>query len=175
MKLNGRIEIKEIGVDFLEELAEVGKQTFFETFQEFNSKEDMKLYLQKHFNKSSLIKELQTKSSFFYLCFFNGEVSGYLKLNTGSAQTESFDESHLEIERLYILENFQWRGLGKTLIEKSFEEAQKKGKSKVWLGVWENNEKALEFYKKLGFKEFGRHIFMLGKDEQTDILVKKEI
>lgn len=42
----------------------------------------------------------------------------------------------------------------------------------VWLGVWEKNIRAINFYKKNGFVAFGKHIFKLGDDEQTDIMMK---
>jgi ribosomal protein S18 acetylase RimI-like enzyme len=45
----------------------------------------------------------------------------------------------------------------------------------VWLGVWEKNPKAIRFYKKNGFVEFDKHIFKLGTDEQTDIMMKLQM
>lgn len=43
------------------------------------------------------------------------------------------------------------------------------------LGVWEHNHRALRFYEKNGFIAFGTHIFQLGNDQQTDILMKKSV
>ena len=45
------------------------------------------------------------------------------------------------------------------------------GYRKAWLGVWENNFRAIKFYRKYGFKKFGQHSFLLGKDLQTDYLL----
>lgn len=45
----------------------------------------------------------------------------------------------------------------------------------VWLGVWEENPRAISFYRKNSFVEFDKHIFVLGDDEQTDILMKLEL
>ena len=42
----------------------------------------------------------------------------------------------------------------------------------VWLGVWEENARAISFYRKNNFVEFDKHIFKLGSDEQTDIMMK---
>ncbi|MNF16430.1 Protease synthase and sporulation negative regulatory protein PAI 1 [compost metagenome] len=45
----------------------------------------------------------------------------------------------------------------------------------IWLGVWEENKRALRFYEKNGFTVFDKHIFRLGNDEQTDLMMKKTI
>ncbi len=42
----------------------------------------------------------------------------------------------------------------------------------MWLGVWEKNPRALRFYQKIGFQEFDKHIFTLGNEKQTDIMMK---
>lgn len=63
--------------------------------------------------------------------------------------------------------------MGQILYEKAIEMAIKRKSKYVWLGVWEENPRAINFYKKNGFEEFDKHVFILGDDEQTDILMKK--
>ena len=41
--------------------------------------------------------------------------------------------------------------------------------------VWEENLRAIRFYEKNGFKTFDKHVFRLGSDEQTDIMMKLEL
>ncbi len=79
----------------------------------------------------------------------------------------------LEIERIYVLQEFHGQRVGQVLYEKAIELAQERGLDYIWLGVWEKNARALRFYEKNGFEPFDRHIFKLGDDEQTDIMVKK--
>jgi ribosomal protein S18 acetylase RimI-like enzyme len=45
----------------------------------------------------------------------------------------------------------------------------------IWLGVWEKNERAINFYKKNGFVTFDTHIFKLGNEAQTDYMMKLEV
>ena len=54
------------------------------------------------------------------------------------------------------------------------EVAKEQEKSSVWLGVWEKNDAALNFYKKLGFEAVGEHVFQLGDDPQRDIIMQKK-
>jgi ribosomal protein S18 acetylase RimI-like enzyme len=108
----------------------------------------------------------------YYLATAAEEPVGYLKLNFSAAQTEFKDEHALEIERIYVAKAYLGAGVGQLLINKAIAVAQESGLECVWLGVWEKNPRAIRFYEKQGFKQFGSHSFMLGQDEQTDILMK---
>jgi len=63
--------------------------------------------------------------------------------------------------------------VGQRLYEEAMWLAKELGMRYVWLGVWEENPRAIRFYAKNGFVAFDKHIFRLGDDEQTDILMKK--
>lgn len=103
------------------------------------------------------------------------KVLGFLKINFGNAQTEQKCENSLEIQRIYVLKTAKGRGIGSSFMSLAQEIAREKNLSCIWLGVWEHNEKAKEFYAKKGFYKFGEHIFTLGSDQQIDFLMKKEL
>jgi ribosomal protein S18 acetylase RimI-like enzyme len=103
------------------------------------------------------------------------KVIGYLKLNFGASQTELKDKNALEIERIYVLKEFHGKKVGQLLFDKAIEIAKEHHVAYVWLGVWENNKSALQFYTKNGFVEFDQHIFVLGDEAQTDIMMKLEL
>jgi ribosomal protein S18 acetylase RimI-like enzyme len=166
------IEIKRIALREIEVLKRLGRQTFAETFSDVNSAENMSKYLDEKFSNQKLTAELSNLNSEFYFARINNEVVGYLKVNFGEAQTELKDNRALEIERIYVLKQFHGAKIGQYLYEKATEIAKKSNLDYIWLGVWEENLKALNFYKKNGFVEFDKHIFKLGNDEQTDLLMK---
>ena len=166
------IEITRVWTDDIKQLQIIGKQTFLETFSEGNSEENMKMYLEEGFAEEKLLSELQDPNAEFYFATSEGDVIGYLKLNFGDSQTELKDNSALEIERIYVLKDYHGKGVGQLLYKIALEIAQMKKVSYVWLGVWEENPRAISFYKKNGFVEFDKHIFKLGDDEQTDIMMK---
>lgn len=154
------------------ELQEIGRKTFSETFSENNTEESMNEYLESSFSTEKLTTELNDKNSEFYFAKINDEVIGYLKLNMGSSQTEIKDNNALEIERIYVSKDFHGKKVGQILYEKAIEIASQKKVDYVWLGVWEKNLRAINFYQKNGFTEFDKHIFKLGNEEQTDIMMK---
>ena len=156
----------------IEKLQKIGRQTFFETFSESNSEENMQKYLDEGFSIEKLTTELTDSNAEFYFAVLDLEVIGYLKLNFGDSQTELKDNKSLEIERIYVSKEFHGKSVGQLLYDKAIEVAKQKNANYVWLGVWEENPRAISFYKKNGFVEFDKHIFKLGNDEQIDIMMK---
>ena len=169
------IEIRKVTAADAGLLQEIGRQTFYETFAGGNTAADLKKYLEESFSVDQLAFELADPESEFYFATLDNKVIGYLKINSGQAQTELKNENSIEIERIYVLKEFQGRYAGHILFEKALAVAGRSSADYVWLGVWEKNPKAISFYRKKGFEEFDRHIFRLGSDEQTDIMMKLEL
>ena len=169
------MKIKKLNIDDLETLRNLSIQTFRETFDEVNTEEDMQKYLDENLSLERLKSELENPNSEFYFAENDNQILGYLKLNFGNAQTENQGNETLEIERIYVLKEFFPLKIGQVLFEKSLEIAKEKSMNFIWLGVWEENHRAIKFYEKNGFKVFGKHKFVLGKDVQTDLLMKLKI
>ncbi|WP_426482790.1 GNAT family N-acetyltransferase [Chryseobacterium sp. R2ACT005] len=159
----------------LETLQSLGIQTFSETFAEDNTEEAMKKYLEESFNTEKIKSELNNPDSSFYIAWEEDNPVGYLKVNSGKAQTELQDETSLEIERIYVKKSHHGKKVGQLLYNQALDTAQQLKKIYLWLGVWEENLRALHFYKKNGFVEFDKHIFRLGEEEQTDLMMKKTL
>ncbi|MFP3591412.1 GNAT family N-acetyltransferase [Chryseobacterium sp. SIMBA_038] len=166
------IIVTKIAENELVKLQEIGRKTFAETFSENNTEECMAEYLEISFSTEKLTVELNDGNSEFYFAKLDNEVIGYLKLNKGSSQTEIKGENALEIERIYVTKDFHGKKVGQILYNKAIEIAKEKEVDYVWLGVWENNSRAIGFYKKNGFVEFDKHIFRFGNEDQTDIMMK---
>ncbi|MBL7712345.1 MAG: GNAT family N-acetyltransferase [Chitinophagaceae bacterium] len=171
---NGII-IRQTGVQETALLQAIGRQTFFETFSATNTEENMSKYLAEGFAAEKLNAELNDPGSAFYFALCDDQVIGYLKLNFGNAQTDLKDSNALEIERIYVLQDFHGKQVGQLLYEKAVETAQQADADYIWLGVWEENPRAIRFYEKNGFVAFDKHIFVLGDDKQTDILMKRQL
>lgn len=169
------IKITKIGLNEIAELQAIGKQTFFETFADGNTEENMQKYLEEGFTVDKLTAELTNPDSEFYFAKLDDKVIGYLKVNFGSAQTELKDNKSLEIERIYVLKEFHGKKVGQILYDTAFDIAKQIKADYLWLGVWEENPRAISFYKKNGFVEFDKHIFVLGDDEQTDIMMRLKL
>ena len=170
-----KVEITQVKESDIEQLQRIGKQTFQETFSDKNAEEDMQKYLNEAFSLTKLTNEIIDKNTLFYFAKFHNEVIGYLKLNHGKSQTELKDDKAVEIERIYVLKDFYGKQVGQLLFNKAIEISLQKKANYIWLGVWEENPRAINFYKKNGFEAFDKHIFKLGDNEQTDIMMKLKL
>lgn len=167
--------IKECSLDDLLALQKISSDAYHSTFSSMNTEANMKAYLEEAYHLDKLKKELQNEASFFYFIYQDNQLAGYLKLNESDAQTDIQDPSSLQLERIYVLSDFQGSGVGRCLMDQAIEVALKHGKSYVWLGVWEKNERALKFYEQNGFYPIGSHAFVMGNEVQRDYLLRKDL
>ncbi len=166
------ILIVPVVVNDVDKLQAISRSTFSQTFAEHNSSEDLAIYLDTSYAVEKLTKEINNPNSEFYFAKDGETVVGYLKINTGDAQTEKKDLNAFEVERIYVDSAYLGKKIGQLLFNKAIDLAKAKNVTYVWLGVWEENHRALAFYNKNGFVPFDKHIFKLGNDEQTDIMMK---
>ena len=170
------MHIRQLTLADLDQLQSISRTTFHETFAADNSEADMAHYLEHNLSASRLAQELVNPESRFYFAEDDdGNVLGYLKTNTGAAQSEPQDSQALEIERIYVLSAHHGQGVGTALYRQARHDAEQQGAPYLWLGVWEHNRSALRFYQKHGFTAFASHTFTLGSDAQTDILMKLDL
>jgi ribosomal protein S18 acetylase RimI-like enzyme len=170
-----KIEIKKASLSNLEVLQIISIQTFSETFAEVNTPENIENYNRESFNLEQLTSELTNPNSQFFIAYSESEPIGYLKINFGDAQTEILNDDALEIHRIYVSQAFHGKKVGQLLLDKAIEIAKQTTSEYIWLGVWEENHRALQFYTKNGFITFDTHVFILGEEKQTDLLMKLEV
>jgi ribosomal protein S18 acetylase RimI-like enzyme len=181
-------------------LAELGARTFSETFAADNTPEDMAAYLASAFSLEQqaaglanprclfLIAEtvLQTSDTMHHsqeTLFQTGEPSnvadrvarGYAMLRSGKVPSEITGKKPMELVRLYVSRESLGGGVGAALMRACIGEAMQRGHKTLWLGVWEHNHRAQSFYRKWNFHEMGTHVFQLGDDPQTDILMQRSV
>lgn len=169
------LELRKCNPSEVKCLADISRKTFSEAFEKYNNPEDFKNYLTYAFAESTLLEQLNNADSFFYFLYADKELAGYFKINIGEAQSEIQDESSIELERIYVVSNFQGQGYGAYMLEEAIAFAKRQEKKRLWLGVWEENPDAIRFYEKNGFAKFGTHPYYVGKDKQTDWLMRIEI
>ena len=156
-------------------IANISRQTFYETFSSFNSKVDMDIFMNVQFTKGRLMLEVGQPENIFLLAYSDGVVAGYAKLRDSRHPKKLGSSNALEIARLYAMPAMIGKGVGKLLMEESIKIATVKGKDMLWLGVWKQNVKAIDFYTSWGFTVFDECDFVLGNDLQKDWLMKKKI
>lgn len=166
------LTIQKVNPDEIDELLKVAKTSFIEAFSAQNSKQAMQSYLEDNLTKNKFDQQLLNTNSEFFFAKIDSDYAGYLKLNKNEAQTEKGFENSLEIERIYVLQRFQGYRVGKALLAKSIESAKEQNLNKIWLGVWQQNHKAIRFYEKNAFTMIGQHEFKFGDELQIDVIMQ---
>lgn len=156
-------------------LAELGARTFSDTFAADNAPEDMASYLASAFNPEQQAAELADPQCLFQIAETDGVPVGYAMLRSGSALDSVTGDEPIELVRLYVSRESLGSGVGAALMRACIGEAKQKGHKTLWLGVWEHNHRAQAFYRRWNFHEVGTHVFQLGGDPQTDILMQRSI
>lgn len=167
------VQIKPVQPKDNHKLLDIGRQTFHDAFgPPHNTEENINEYLNEKFTLDNITQELHNPNSEFYFAWIHNQIAGYIKVNSGNAQTEPVEGSPMEIERIYVVKEYQGKKIGQLLFQKILQIAKEKSIDFIWLGVWEKNPGAIKFYERNGFKIFDTHQFMLGTDLQTDMMMK---
>ena len=163
---------EKLSTEVLEELKKISRKTFTDAFGADNNPEDLELYLNTAFGEENLRQELLNPLSEFYFAKLAKQTIGYFKINLGDAQTDFRDEDAMELERIYVKQEFQNQRIGQKILDEVIEMAIQRKMRYLWLGVWEKNKRAIDFYLRNGFQFSGSHPYMVGNDRQTDKIMK---
>ncbi len=179
------MNIKKVTEHELPTLIALARETFIAAFEKQNNPDDFAAYVNAAFTFAVFKKELYTEGSVFYLVYNDNELIGYFKLNhnkiphDGINLISEFELMHTqkmtELERIYLTDNTHGKGFATLMISEIIQLSKAENSAFIWLGVWENNLKAIKFYQKSGFSKFGEHIFIIGDDPQTDWLMSYEL
>jgi GNAT superfamily N-acetyltransferase len=156
-------------------LAELGASTFRETFEGICAPEDMAAFLTKTYSEPLQRAELADPTRPAQILEIEGVPSGFCQLRLGHREPGVPGLRPVELQRIYLLRSAQGGGCGQTLMAASEGMAHAWGADVLWLGVWENNHKALAFYARSGFREVGEHVFRIGDQVDRDLILAKDL
>jgi ribosomal protein S18 acetylase RimI-like enzyme len=175
MNQNRDLTIRRANPEDASLLAELGARTFSETFAADNTPEDMAAYLAANFSLAQQTAELNNPASTFLIAEASGLAAGYAQLHVGEPVEGVAGAKPIELVRLYVSREWLGRGVGEALMRACVDEARRAGHGTIWLGVWEQNGRAQAFYRKWDFRAVGEHVFQLGSDSQTDIVMERAV
>ncbi|MFZ1799972.1 MAG: GNAT family N-acetyltransferase [Chitinophagaceae bacterium] len=170
------IQIKKVeDAALMQLISELSVKTFYETYEHVNTAENILQYVQLHFSVENLLREYKIPGHFFYILFVNETAAGYIKMRTDHKDPAFQDLHQIELERFYVLRKYHGQKLGFFCMKFCIQESASGNYDVLWLGVWKKNEKAIRFYKAMGFEIYSEHIFLFGEDPQEDFLMKLNI
>lgn len=156
-------------------LAKMGKETFEETWNFYYKPQLLERFLDENYSVEQINKDLHEPLNIHYIAFIEDEPAGFVKLSRKQALGDWITDRCIEICRIYVYKKFHDQKIGKLLMEKSIEAAKEEKMESLVLGVWENNHRAVSFYRKFGFEPIGTHSFFVAEQEDTDWVMRKSL
>ena len=152
-------------------LAVLAERTFRDTFGARNSPENMDLHCERNFGPEIQLREIGERGIVTTLADEAGRLVGFSQLRLPRPSPAVAAAVPVELNRIYVVAEWQGRGVARALMERALADARRAGCDRLWLGVWEHNPKAMAFYRKLGFEVVGTQAFMLGGERQRDLVM----
>ena len=156
-------------------LSRLAETTFRDAFDTLNTPENMALHCNASYSEALQAAEIGDPAMLTLLCELDGRLLAYAQLRWGVPPTCVVAEAPGEIRRLYVDRECHGTGVAHDLMHACLDEMAVHGSDVVWLGVWEQNPRAIAFYKKFGFVEVGAHSFLVGTDPQRDIVMARPV
>lgn len=171
------IKLREAKPQDADLLSELAATTFSDSFGAKNTQDDMAKYIEEKCSVARIRAELSDPHNTFFVVFTHGSTSpcGYAKLRTSSSEECVTGPNPIELERLYVDKSIVRCGLGSRLLQKCIDHGASSDYHTMWLGVWDQNARAIAFYKRWGFQTVGSHVFTLGSDDQNDLIMQRSI
>jgi ribosomal protein S18 acetylase RimI-like enzyme len=150
-------------------LTDFARTIFLETFGPANDPRHIDPYVAAAFTPEVQAAEIDRTGTFTILVVDGSEtIVGYAYAAIGAPRSVEVEAEPIEIKRFYVAPSQHGRGVAQALMSEVFARARALGARTIWLGVWEQNARAIAFYHKQGFVQAGTHPFLLGDDLQTD-------
>jgi ribosomal protein S18 acetylase RimI-like enzyme len=157
------IKIVKVGVEYAELIANIGEKAFLESHGHSASIEDVNRFISKTYNKTSISKEFENTKVQYHLIYLNDKVAGYSKIELNSSNKDINAVNVTKLDRLYLLKEFYGQKLGAKLLDFNIQLSKKNTQKGIWLAVWTENQTAINFYTKTGFKIVGKYNFKISE------------
>lgn len=168
--------IKSACADDSQLLTDLGSRTFLEAYSDVKAEKDLNDYIITAFVKDEIVASIKNKEAIFFIAYVDDEAVGYVKLRWDRTHPNlSSDDRNMELERIYVLRNFWKHKIGAALMAEAIQVSKKNNYDYLWLGVWQKNNRAIEFYLKMGFEIFGTKKFFVGTEENDDYVMRLKL
>ncbi len=156
-------------------LAELAERTFRDAFAESNNPVDMEIHCRARFGKDIQAREIADPGWATLLAEAGDELAGFAQVRLNAPKDCVAARRPAELYRIYVARSWHGRGIAQQLMNEVMAVAEADGSDRIWLGVWEENRRALAFYRTYGFEVVGAHEFMFGTERQQDLVMATDV
>jgi ribosomal protein S18 acetylase RimI-like enzyme len=147
---------------------------FCDTFAHLYRPDDLSAFLSS-FGISDWEEQLRDPAFAVRIAEVDGAGVGFVKIGPMKLPVEQCDPSSMLLDQLYVRGEHHGSGIARELMDWAIEEARRRGADALYLTVFIDNERARRFYDRFGFEDVGRYAFMVGKQADEDIIMRKTL
>ena len=170
-----KVDIRLAVPEDAELVTELAQKTFRETYGPLNDPGELSMYMDRQLAGKVLEEEIRADGSVWYIACIDGVAVGFLKIRRDRDPGNLGGRKALELQRIYVLQEYQGFSIGKTLINTAKAYARAQGFRTIWLQVWQKNTKAIKFYQDAGFVVYETAGFLMGTEVQQDFLMRYDL
>jgi ribosomal protein S18 acetylase RimI-like enzyme len=166
------VHIRKATIEDIASIEEIGSTTFLETYLVNTPKAAVETFIEKAFDSDTLAEELRNPNIHYYFIYHNDALAGYSKIIFNAPNINIDNQQITKLDRLYVLKEYHGKNIGKQLFQQTIEVSKKEQQNGLWLYVWIENKRAINFYKKNNFKVVGQFDFILSetRSNPNDVL-----
>lgn len=175
--MNSQFEIvfRKAVLEDAELLTTLAEETFRKAYDTEMDADDVETYIREHFNIGRQRREISDPKNDLLITFRQDQPIGYSMIRLNALPACINSNSAVELKRFYLLPEAKGTGVADSQMQATLANAKSKNHTAMWLGCWENNARAISFYKRWHFKPVGHQNFLVGSDLQRDIVFLKEL
>jgi len=144
-------------------LADIGRITFIESHGHSAPAADIDAYVAAKYSPAILQEELSDPGNIYHILYHARQAAGYSKIIFHTPPPGIPKQNFTKLERIYLLKEFYQLKLGYELLRFNIDLSQKNNQAGMWLYVWKENHRAVNFYTKTGFHITGSYDFKLSE------------
>ncbi len=142
-------------------LAQLGGKTFIESHGHSAAQSVIDNYVADKYSQAAIAAELNDPANIYHLIYHDNKAVGYSKIVLNSPNLNIAIKNVTKLDRIYILKDYYHLKLGFELLQFNVNLSKQHQQSGMWLFTWKENQRAVDFYLKNGFKIIGSYDFHL--------------
>lgn len=156
-------------------LADIGRETFSETFGDLYPAADLRRYLDETYSLDRMTTDILDPEVEVRIALSGRKMLAYCKIGPCKLPVDTGPDPALELHRVYVYHEAQGVGVGRILLAWAIERARQRGARSLYLGVWQSNARAIAFYESRGFRTVGAYKFRVGETLDDEFIMRLEL
>lgn len=150
------------------------KQVYMDTYGLEGVSTEFAHFITENFSVENVKAAIHSDKTIIWLAVYKNNLVGTLQIVLDKACPLK-DIVAPEINKLYILNRFSGKGIGRELMKRGEESLRKIRQNQVWLWVLESNERACSFYAQQDYKCIGNAPLQLEENLYDNKVMLKEL